>query len=254
MLLVISPAKTLDMQPTALPFTPSQPAFLDQSQRLIDRLRQLSTAELAHLMHLSDPLAGLNAARYQAWQLPFDATNAKPAGLAFRGDVYEGLAAEQFSLDDWQYAQAHLRILSGLYGLLKPQDWMQAYRLEMGTKLSTAEGPNLYRFWGTQLADSLAAELGSTPLINLASNEYFKAIASLTSGNRVITPVFKDWHGSDYKIISFYAKKARGLMSRFAIRQRLQQAEDLKHFTEAGYGYSAEQSSPDTWVFLRKAR
>lgn len=251
MLLVISPAKTLDMDAKPLDFEPSQPEFLADSAQLIDRLRQFSSPELAQLMSLSDKLAGLNLARYQAWQPPFDATNAKPAALAFQGDVYQGLQAKSFDSADWQYAQQHLRILSGLYGILKPQDWMQAYRLEMGTALGTRRGKDLYQFWGDRLTQALLTELGSAPLINLASNEYFKAVAPIQRQAQVITPIFKDFKNGQYKIISFYAKKARGLMSHYAIKHRIQQAEQLKHFNSQGYYFCPEQSNAQSWVFLR---
>lgn len=253
MLIVISPSKALDFEAQADAAQYSQPRFLDQSKNLIDTLRQLDVTKVASLMSLSDKLAGLNVARYQGWQIPFDLTNAKQAMLAFKGDVYTGLDAQTLSQEDVAYAQTHLRILSGLYGVLKPLDLIQPYRLEMGTKLNNTKGDNLYQFWGAQLRESLAAEpaLQDKVLINLASNEYFKAVDAKNLKVRLITPVFKDWKNGQYKIISFYAKKARGLMSRYVITNKLNEPEDLKAFDYEGYQYSAEMSKDDEWVFTR---
>jgi cytoplasmic iron level regulating protein YaaA (DUF328/UPF0246 family) len=253
MLIVISPSKALDFEtkPSSDHFT--QPRFLDQSKNLIDTLRQLDVTEVASLMSLSDNLAGLNVARYQGWQTPFNLDNAKQAMLAFKGDVYTGLDADTFTAGDADYAQTHLRILSGLYGVLKPLDLIQPYRLEMGTKLKNDSGDNLYKYWGAQLRESLAAEpaLQDQVLINLASNEYFKAVDAKNLNMRLITPVFKDWKNGQYKIISFYAKKARGLMSRYVIANKLTEPDDLKAFDYDGYQFSAEMSKADEWVFTR---
>lgn len=254
MLMVISPAKTLDFEtpPTTERFT--QPQYLDHSQELILQLRELSPAQISELMHLSDKLAGLNAARFGSWTPAFSPSNAKQALLAFKGDVYTGLAAQTLSEADLDYAQQHLRMLSGLYGLLRPLDLMQPYRLEMGTKLANARGKDLYAFWGERISGWLneaLAEQGDDVLLNLASNEYFSAVKRSALSARVINTEFRDQKNGQYKIISFYAKKARGMMSRFVISERISNPDDLKRFDEQGYRYSKELSKPDKLVFLR---
>lgn len=252
MLIVISPAKTLDYE--TAPVTPqhSQPSYLDHSAELIDQLRTLSVQDVAELMKLSDKLSSLNVARFESWSPDFSTDNAKQALLAFKGDVYAGMDAESFSEDDFSFAQQHLRILSGLYGILKPLDLMQPYRLEMGTKLTNARGKDLYQFWGNTLCDTLNEELKQEQvLINLASNEYFKAAKAKNIEGRIITPVFKDWKNGQYKMISFYAKKARGLMSRYIIQNQLQEPEALKQFDLEGYRFSESMSEGDTWTFIR---
>ncbi|HDY85635.1 hypothetical protein LCGC14_0922840 [marine sediment metagenome] len=251
MLTVISPAKTLDFDTAPSTETCSQPRFLTQSQQLINELKDLSTADIASLMKLSDKLAALNMTRFQTWQKPFDLNNAKQALLAFKGDVYTGLDADTLDEAGLSFAQQHLRILSGLYGVLKPLDLMQAYRLEMGTKFANKKGKDLYQFWGSLLRESIEGELKDGVLINLASNEYFKAVEAKKLKARIITPVFKDWKNGQYKIISFYAKKARGLMSRYIIDHRIKEPEDLKKFDSEGYRFSSEMSQTDEWVFLR---
>ncbi|MGB0467839.1 MAG: peroxide stress protein YaaA [Pontibacterium sp.] len=252
MLIVISPAKTLDYETTPVTNIYSQPVFLDHSAALIEQLKTLAVQDVAELMKLSDKLASLNVARYESWQPPFDTQNAKQALLAFKGDVYAGMDAETFSEDDFKFAQAHLRILSGLYGLLKPLDLIQPYRLEMGTKLDNSRGKDLYQFWGTIITEALNQELaGEQVLINLASNEYFKATKAKNLSGRIITPVFKDWKNGQYKIISFYAKKARGLMSRYIIQNRLEVPEQLKAFDLEGYRFAPNMSEGDTWTFIR---
>lgn len=253
MLMVISPAKTLDFDTAPVTDDYSQPRFLAQSQQLIDTLRQMSTADIASLMKLSDKLAGLNAARYESWQTPFTPDNAKQAVLAFKGDVYTGLDAETLDKAGFEFAQHHLRILSGLYGVLKPLDLIQPYRLEMGTKLNNKAGKDLYAFWDGGLRESLEQEpaLADEVLINLASNEYFKAIQAKKLKARIITPVFKDWKNGQYKMISFYAKKARGLMSRYIIDHKLHEPEAIKQFDYDGYRFSADMSKGDDWVFIR---
>jgi cytoplasmic iron level regulating protein YaaA (DUF328/UPF0246 family) len=254
MLIVVSPAKNLDYQsiPTTQNFT--LPALLDQSQLLIDKCRKLAPAKISSLMKISDKLAGLNADRYAQWSTPFNADNAKQAVLAFNGDVYIGLQAQTFEQQDFDFAQQHLRILSGLYGLLKPLDLMQAYRLEMGTKLATSRGKNLYEFWGdiitTKLNKDLAAQ-GDNVLINLASNEYFKAVKPRNLDGMIVNPVFKDEKNGEYKIISFYAKKARGLMARYIIKNRLDDVSQLRNFDLEGYSFSAALSTPEQPVFVR---
>lgn len=254
MKLVISPAKTLDFESAPVTQTYSDPSFLENSQLLIDELKELSQADVATLMKLSDKLAALNVARFGSWKKPFTPDNAKQAILAFKGDVYTGLDAENFSEEDFSFAQQHLRILSGLYGLLKPLDLIQPYRLEMGTKFANSRGKNLYEFWDRQLTDALNnefAEEREPVLINLASNEYFKAVKVKHLQAEIITPVFKDWKNGQYKMISFYAKKARGLMAAYIIQNRVEDPQQIKSFNTDGYYYSEEQSKGNEWVFLR---
>ncbi|WP_285426504.1 peroxide stress protein YaaA [Pseudomonas sp. efr-133-TYG-103a] len=254
MLMVISPAKTLDFEtpPTTTKFT--QPQYLDHSQELITQLRELTPSQISELMDLSDKLAGLNAARFGSWTPAFTPENAKQALLAFKGDVYTGLAAETLSQADLDYAQQYLRMLSGLYGLLRPLDLMQPYRLEMGTKLANARGKDLYAFWGNRISEWLneaLADQGDDVLLNLASNEYFSAVKRPALNARVIDTEFRDQKNGQYKIISFYAKKARGMMSRFVISERIDKPDDLKQFDVQGYRYSKELSKADKLVFLR---
>ena len=254
MLMVISPAKTLDYTSTPVTRRFTQPEHLDQAQLLINQLRKLTPAQIAELMSLSDPLAGLNAARYTSWQQPFSAENARQALLAFKGDVYTGLHAEDFSDADFDFAQQHLRMLSGLYGVLRPLDLMQPYRLEMGTKLANARGKDLYAFWGERITGWLnqaLAEQGDSVLLNLASNEYFSAVKRKTLQARIIDTEFRDLKNGQYKIISFYAKKARGLMARYVIKNRIRDPQALQQFDLQGYRYCAEQSGVDKLVFLR---
>lgn len=253
MLTLVSPAKTLDYESPLATDTYTQPRFTEQSQQLIETLRQLSVQDVAELMKLSDKLASLNVARYQSWEPKHTPDNARPAVLAFKGDVYTGLDAESFSEADFSFAQQHLRILSGLYGVLRPLDLLEPYRLEMGTRLKTASGDNLYQFWGDRITAALNEELKTSDdvVVNLASNEYFKAVQPKALNARLITPVFKDFKNGQYKIISFYAKKARGLMSRYIIQNRIDAPEAIKAFDLEGYYFSPEQSKGDTWVFLR---
>jgi hypothetical protein len=252
MLVVISPAKTLDFETPARSDISTIPGFLEDSERLVERMRELAPADIAKLMKISDKLAVLNSTRYETWSQPFTPDNAKQAVLAFKGDVYTGLDAETLSPAQDQYAQQHLRILSGLYGILKPLDLIQPYRLEMGTKLSNARGKDLYQFWGDKITDALNEELGEGDvLINLASNEYFKSVNTRKLHTRIVTPVFKDTKNGVQKIISFYAKKARGLMTRYMIDNRIEQAEALKDFDVAGYQFDASQSTANEWVFTR---
>ncbi len=251
MLIVISPAKTLDFDAVPVISKHSQPRFLAQSQELIDDLRKLSVTDVASLMKLSDKLAGLNLARFQTWSLPFDLTNAKQAILAFKGDVYTGLDADSLDATGFEFMQQNLRILSGLYGVIRPLDLMQAYRLEMGTKFSNSKGTNLYQFWGGQLRESIESELSDGVLINLASNEYFKALHANKLNVRIITPIFKDWKNGQYKMISFYAKKARGLMTRYIIDHQINEPEQMQQFDSDGYRFSADMSHGDEWVFIR---
>lgn len=255
MLLVISPAKNLDYETPATTSRFTQPQHLEQSNQLIQQLRDYSVQDIAELMKLSDKLSALNVARYESWSQPFDSDNAKQAVLAFNGDVYSGLNAEDFSEEELDFTQKHLRILSGLYGVLKPLDLMQPYRLEMGTKLPNSRGKDLYAFWGDIVTDDLnqsLVEAEQPVLVNLASNEYFKSVKPKNLQGRMITPVFKDWKNGQYKIISFFAKKARGLMCRYAIKNQITDAEQLKNFDLGGYQFDATLSKDDTWVFTRK--
>ncbi|CCG95888.1 conserved hypothetical protein [Marinobacter nauticus ATCC 49840] len=253
MLMIISPAKTLDYESPLATETHTQPDFLDDACELIDQLKELEPHQVSNLMSISDKLGQLNAERFQCWHTPFTPDNARQAVLAFKGDVYTGLDAESFSSEDFSFAQKHLRILSGLYGLLKPLDLMQPYRLEMGTRFENTRGKDLYAFWGSKITDALNQLLASDDkvLVNLASNEYFKSVQKKHLDARLVTPQFKDWKNGQYKMISFYAKKARGLMCRYAIQNRITQADDLKGFNLEGYYFSEDQSDNNNWVFLR---
>jgi len=261
MIFVISPAKALDFDTPAVIRTYTPPAYLREAEELIAILRQKTPAEVAKLMSLSDQLAALNVARYENWAPPFTPDNAKQAVLAFNGDVYEGLDAKSLSPEEFDWAQRHLRILSGLYGLLRPLDLMQPYRLEMGARLENPHGRNLYAFWGDKLTDALKRLLeaerresqASPVLVNLASEEYFKSVKPAKLAARVVTPVFEDWKGGRYKIISFYAKRARGLMCRYAIRNRIDDVARLKGFDYEGYAFAADASDADTLVFRRRS-
>ena len=254
MLMVISPAKTLDYDTPPVIDKSTQPRFVEHSVELIEVLREKSPQDIAKLMSLSDKLASLNVARYGSWERESTPQNAKQALLAFKGDVYTGLNAEDFSTDDFAFAQQHLRMLSGLYGLLRPLDLMQPYRLEMGTKLVNPRGKDLYTFWGERISQWLNEDLeaqGDQVLLNLASQEYFGAVKPKALTSRVIDTVFKDQKNGQYKIISFYAKKARGLMARYVIKERLQDPEGLKDFNLDGYRFDAVSSSENQLVFLR---
>lgn len=230
------------------------PIFLDQSAQLIDRLRKYRKGRLGKLMKISDALAELNVSRNLEWNVPFTADNARPTIQAFRGDVYVGLDADSMTKRDLAFAQKHLRILSGLYGILRPLDLMQAYRLEMGTSLKTRRGGSLYEFWGDQLTDSLNSELVNDKqpvVVNLASNEYFKSVNHRKLNATLISPVFKDEKNGSYKIISFFAKKARGAMARYLVDERSKVADSIKGFDQLGYRYSEADSSTGKPVFLR---
>ena len=255
MLFLLSPAKSLDYT-SPIPEVPhTLPQFLPQSKELIATLREKSPQQIASLMDLSDKLASLNAARYQAWSPRFTAKNARQAILAFDGDVYDGLQARQLSAPDLEWAQDHLAILSGLYGVLRPLDWMQPYRLEMGTALPVGEGSNLYQFWGRRLADHLNAQLAGEKapvIVNLASQEYFKSVDRKALQARVIECVFEDWSAGKYKIVSFFAKKARGLMARYAISHRVNTPRKLEAFNLEGYAFEPAASESDRLVFRRK--
>jgi len=253
-LILISPAKKLDYDTPVASKLSTKPEFLKDSQVLIDRLRQFSSMDLAELMKLSMNLAELNFDRYAEWPPKITKKTAKQALLAFKGDVYAGMDAESFSEDDLAYAQEHLRILSGLYGLLKPMDLMMAYRLEMGTSLENSRGKNLYEFWDTTITQAINKQLkaqGDDVVINLASNEYFKSVKPKLVEGRIITPQFKERKDGQFKMIGIYAKKARGLLSRYILLNRLQDPEAIKKFDVDGYAFNKSQSKGDTWVFTR---
>lgn len=254
MLFLLSPAKSLNYDPPQGDVPHTKPLFVKESAALIDILKQKSPQEIAGLMSLSDKLAGLNAGRYVAWSRTFTAKNAKQAVLAFDGDVYDGLNAKTLATDDLAWAQDHLCILSGLYGVLRPLDYMQPYRLEMGTQLVNPRGKDLYQFWGNQISDYLNKRLAAdkTPVIvNLASQEYFKSVNKKVLKARVVDCVFEDNKGDGFKIISFFAKKARGLMARYATQHRVTLPEQLKGFNLEGYAYVPDVSSPERLVFRR---
>ncbi len=252
MLMVISPAKTLDFETPATTDVSTQCDFLDQSTILIKQLRELTAPQLAKLMDLSDRLAALNVARFESWKRPFTTTNAKQAVLAFNGDVYEGLDATTLNKTQLTRAQKHLRILSGLYGLLRPLDLMQPYRLEMGTALANSRGKDLYEFWGERIGSALNQELSGhrqKVLVNLASDEYFKAVKGLDYP--VVTPVFQERKGSAYKVVSFSAKRARGLMVRYALEHRIDDPKDLRAFDSEDYAFDPKVSDETRLVFRR---
>ena len=255
MLLLLSPAKSLDYETPVEGVSHTLPQFVSQSAELIEVLKPKTPAQIAELMDLSDNLAALNVARYETWRPKFTAKNSKQAVLAFNGDVYDGLDAKSLKVKDLEWAQDHVCILSGLYGVLRPLDWMQPYRLEMGTALTNPRGKNLYQFWGSSIADYLNQRLSKdkTPvIINLASQEYFKAVDLKTLQARVVECVFEDYKGGKYKVISFNAKRARGLMARWAITHKAKKPEDLLAFDSEGYAYDARASEADRLVFRRK--
>ena len=255
MLFLISPAKSLDYVTPPHIAEHTQPLFKNQSAQLIEVLKDKTPQQISSLMKLSDALSGLNVARYQAWSPKFTANNSRQAVLAFNGDVYGGLDAKTLSEQQLVWAQGHVCILSGLYGVLRPLDWMQPYRLEMGTALVTEQGKNLYQFWGSQIADYLnqrAAADTSPVIVNLASEEYFKAVDRKALKARVVNCVFEEFRGGKYKIISFNAKRARGLMVRYAVENKVNTVKKLEAFDVEGYGFDEASSGPDRMVFRRK--
>jgi len=257
MLLLLSPAKSLDYDTPAEGVPHTLPQFVSQSAELIEVLKHKTPVQISELMDLSDNLAALNVARYEAWRPKFTAKNSKQAVLAFNGDVYDGLEAKSLKPKDLEWAQDHVCILSGLYGVLRPLDWMQPYRLEMGTALNNLRGKNLYQFWGASIAQHLNSQLAKdkTPVvINLASQEYFKAVDQKVLKARVIECVFEEYKGGKYKVISFFAKRARGLLARFAIQKHIQNPEKLKDFNLEGYAYAASESGANRWVFRRREK
>jgi cytoplasmic iron level regulating protein YaaA (DUF328/UPF0246 family) len=257
MIIVLSPAKSLDYETPAHISKHTIPDFVDDAEQLIGELRRYSPQQIASLMDISDALAHLNFERYADWSPRFHAGNAKQAVLAFNGDVYEGFDAKTLSAADLDYAQRHVRVLSGLYGVLRPLDLLQPYRLEMGTRLPNPRGKDLYAFWGERITEALNAQLhrnksAERVLVNCASTEYFKSVRPKRLDARVVTPVFEDWKGGRYKIISFHAKRARGLMARFAVENRIDSPEQLKDFAVEGYAFDPAASNDATFVFRRR--
>ena len=254
MLTVISPAKTLDYETPPVTQKATQPQFLEHAASLIAEARTMSSNEIQALMGVSKKIADINHERFRSWETPFSLDNAKQSILAFKGDVYTGLDAETLSSDALNFAQKHLRILSGLYGLLRPLDLMQPYRLEMGLKFANKQGGNLYEFWGKSITNAIneaLANANSSLLVNLASNEYFKSVQKENVSAEIITPTFKDLKDERYKIISFYAKKARGQMARYIIENQLDSSSDLKYFNVDNYRFNEFESSPTEIVFTR---
>jgi len=254
MLAVVSPAKKLDITPHTRGITPTQPVLLDDAVELADAAKQLATADLQALMSISEKLATLNHDRFQAFTTPFTADNAKPAVLTFNGDTYTGLDASTLSDDDLEWSQDRLAILSGLYGLLRPLDLIQPYRLEMGTRMENPKGSNLYQFWGDRITAQLRermADHSDRSLINLASNEYFKSVKAGQLPGALITPAFKEIRDGQPKMISFMAKRARGMMARYIIEGRIDRPEGLKEFSLGGYAYDPALSTDTTWTFTR---
>lgn len=252
MLVIISPAKTQDFSAQEWTKEFSEPYFLKESVKLVKELKKQSPQQIASLMSVSEKIADLNYTRFKNFKTPFTSENAKQALLAFKGDVYTDIDIAHYTQEDFEFAQNHLRILSGLYGLLKPLDLIQPYRLEMKIKLGNPRGKNLYEFWGDRITKKLNELATTAPtLINLASAEYFKAINPQLFKGNIITPVFKDNKDGDYKIIAFYAKRARGMMTNFIIKHKITQPEQLKTFQDAGYEYSEPLSSSHEWVFIR---
>ena len=254
MIYLLSPAKTLDYDSVIPSVRATMPRFLEHSSELAGIMKKMTSADLEKLMGISGQLADLNADRFRTWKPEYTKKEARPAIFAFKGGVYQGLAVEEWGKDDFAEAQKSIRILSGLYGILRPLDLMLPYRLEMGKKVANQRGPNLYHFWGTLLTESLNKELKGKgdAVINLASNEYFSAVKHKELTSPVITPVFKDWKNGKYKVISFYAKKARGLMAAWAVRNKIATPAGLKKFKGGGYRFDKDLSGADTLVFTRK--
>jgi cytoplasmic iron level regulating protein YaaA (DUF328/UPF0246 family) len=253
MLIVLSPAKSLDFDTRATTKLATTPDHLERAGALIDVLRRYSLGELAELMDLSDPLAALNVARYATWSR--EPQDARQAIMAFNGDVYTGFDARSLKPKALGYAQQHVRILSGLYGVLRPFDLIHPHRLEMGTRLATADAKDLYGFWGDTVTETINGAVqaaGAHALVNLASEEYFKSVRPKRLSVPVISPVFEDWKSGKYKIISFYAKRARGMMARYAAEKGIVDAEKLKKFKVDGYAFSKRDSTETSWVFRRK--
>ncbi len=255
MLLVISPAKTLDFENARVVEQKSNPVFAKQAKELVGVLKKHTADELMKLMSISDKLAALNHMRFKQWHPKPSEAIARQALCAFKGEVYTGLNVDDWNDSDFSFAQKHLRILSGLYGVLQPLDLISPYRLEMGTKLETEKGKNLYEYWDDTITVNIQKQLkaqGDSVLINLASNEYFKSIKTKQLKAEIITPVFKDFKNGDYKVLSFFAKKARGLMSRYIIKNEISEPENIKHFTDGGYFYNDKLSKGNEWIFTKE--
>ena len=255
MLAVLSPSKTLDFETSLHVKTYTLPELLEEAEMLVTKLKRISSKKLSSLMGISAKLAEMNHVRYQQWSVPFTPENAKPAVFAFKGDVYEGLGAESFTAKDHRFSQKHLRILSGLYGVLRPLDLIQPYRLEMGAPFATRRGKNLYAFWGDRitvlLSQEFASHKGDRVLLNLASNEYFKAVSAKNLTVRVLATSFKEKKGDEYQMNTFFAKKARGMMAAFVVKNQLTKIDDLKAFKEDGYRFNKKLSTNQQWVFTR---
>jgi cytoplasmic iron level regulating protein YaaA (DUF328/UPF0246 family) len=254
MIIILSPAKTLDFEHDAVVKTMTEPRLVDYSAQIMKQLSEYDEPGLEKLMNISSKLASLNALRHRNWSVKHTDKNSKQAIYAFRGEVYNGIDIDQFNADDIKFAQSHVRILSGLYGVLRPLDGIQPYRLEMGTKLNVDNNKNLYDFWGNQIAEVLEKDLNATPkpvLVNLASNEYYKSVKTSTLSAPVVTPIFKELKNGDYKVIAIYAKKARGLMTAYAIKNQITNIDDLKTFDEQGYMFDVNISTDTEWVFTR---
>ena len=254
MIIVLSPAKNLDLKEVKYSFKPTVPCFMDESQKLINNLKRKSVKSIEKLMSINHKIASLNKDRFQNWEQPFTEQNAKPAVLTFRGEVYIGLDALTFKEKDLNFAQDHLRILSGLYGLLRPLDLMHPYRLEMGTKLHINSHKHLYAYWGDKLADELKKNLVDhehPSLIHLASDEYFKSIAPKNFPLPIIRPIFKELRGDQLKSINVYAKRARGLMANFIIKNQISNPEELKNFNIDNYRFNKKMSNDHEWFFIR---
>jgi cytoplasmic iron level regulating protein YaaA (DUF328/UPF0246 family) len=254
MITILSPAKKLDEKSIGHTGNYSHPELIDDSRILVDILREFSPENIKALMNVSKEIAELNFERYARWEPPFNEDNAKQAILMFNGQVYQGLDAKRFTEEDFNFSQHHLRILSGLYGILRPLDLIQPYRLEMGTKLSNPRGKNLYEFWGKKITEKINEALkGHTNnyLINLASDEYYKSVDKSLIDGEIITPSFREKKGKDYKTIAIYAKKARGLMTQYIVKNRIEDPEHLKGFEEEGYSFNPHLSNENNWVFTR---
>ena len=255
MLVILSPAKTLDLDTPINTKINSSPNFEDETKELVNVLREYKSSEISKLMGLSEKLSDLNFNRFQDFSFPLSSSGGRPALNTFKGDSYLGFELDAYSDEDYNYAQKHLRILSGLYGLLRPMDLIQPYRLEMGTDLKTEKGKNLYQFWDKKITESLNEAIknsNSNFLINLASNEYFKSIKKKELDTKIIEPVFKDFKKDKFKIISFFAKRARGNMANYIIKNKIQKLEDLYSYNIDGYRFSESESTDSKIVFLRK--
>lgn len=255
MIVVLSPAKSLDFDSELPDHSHSDPVFPHEAEKLLNKLKKYSVSKLKSLMNISEDLAQLNAERYQLWTLPFTESNARPAIFAFTGDVYQGLDAKSLKKKDLDFAQKHLRILSGLYGVLRPLDLMMPYRLEMGTKLNySSKVKNLYQFWGDRITKQVLHDMQAVSaevLVNLASNEYFKSIQQKKIEQPIITPEFRDWKNGEYKMIGFFAKQARGVMARYIVQHQITDPEQMKGFSGSGYTFNAQLTKGNTWVFTR---